>query len=80
MEDLTLEYENTEKWEPQINSKLLKVIQDLIWGIYCKEKFKKVLGETNPPKNVAGLELHMVNIDVWRSSLTKLKVMQKFNL
>ena len=75
MEDLTLEYEKTKKRERQINSKLLKVIQDLIWGVYCKEKIKKVLEETNPPKNVAGLKRHMVSTDVWRSSLTTLKVM-----
>lgn len=61
---------------------LLKVIKDLIWGVYCKEKFKKVLEETHPPKNIAGLELDMVNTDVWRklSNNTKSNYLRYQNL
>ena len=45
---------------PAINSKLLKVIQDLIWGVYLEEKFEQELKETNPLRNVQRLEVNKI--------------------
>ena len=67
LENLTQEYERTEKRGPRISSeKLQKVTQDLIWGIYRTEKFEQVMEENFPPENIEGLEVNKVNIEVWR--------------
>ena len=67
LENLTQEYERTEKRGPLISSeKLQKVTQDLIRGIYRTEKFEQVMEKIFPFKSIEGLEVNKVNIEVWR--------------
>ena len=68
LENLTQEYERTEKKGPPISSETLqKVTQDLIWGICRTERFEKVMEEIVPPENIEGLKVNKVNIEVWRN-------------
>ena len=67
LENLTQEYERTEKRRSPVSSeKLQKVIQDLIWGIYRTEKFEQLMEENFPRENIEGLEVSKVNIEVLR--------------
>ena len=66
LENLTQEYERTEKRGPHISSEKLQVTQDLIWGIYRTEKFEQVMEGIFPPENIEGLEVSKVNIKVWK--------------
>ena len=67
LENLTQEYERTEKGGPPNSSeKLQKVTQDLIWDIYRTEKFEQVMEEIFPPESIEGLDVSKVNIEAWR--------------
>ena len=63
LENLSQEYERTEKREVPISSeKLQKVSLDLIWGINRTEKFEQVMEEIFPPENFEGLAVNKINI------------------
>ena len=63
LENLSQEYERTEKREAPISSeKLQKVSQDLIWGNNRTEKFERVMEEIFPPEIFEGLAVNKINI------------------
>ena len=74
LENLTEEYERTEKrGSPIFSEKLQKLTQDLIWGIYRTEKFEQVMEENFSPESIEGLEVSKVNTEVWRKILHSTK-------
>ena len=67
LENLTKEYNRTEKrGHPISSAKLKKVTEDVIWVIYRTEKFDQVMEEIFSPENIEGLEVNKVNIEFWR--------------
>ena len=53
---LTQEFESQEDRGPPIHKKLEKILQDLLWGVFKKEKLEKVVMDTLPPTNLENLE------------------------
>ena len=60
---MTQEFECQEERGPSILKKLEKILQDLLWGVFKKEKLEKVVMNTLPPKNF------LVNPEFWRRIL-----------
>ena len=56
---MTQEFECQEERGPSILKKLEKILQDLLWGVFKKEKLEKVVMNTLPPKNF------LVNPEFW---------------
>ena len=58
LENLTQEYERTEKERPPpppiFSEKLQNVNPDLIWGIYRTEKYDLVMDDVFPPESIEG--------------------------
>ena len=51
LQDLTQEFECQEERESPIHKKLEQIFQDLLWGVFKKEKLEIVVMDTLPPKN-----------------------------
>ena len=63
LENMTQEYEKSEKRRPLISSeKLQNVTQNLIWNFYITEKFDQATEEIFLPEKVDGLEINKVNL------------------
>ena len=60
LNDISLEYEN-------INEKLTKIFQDLIFNNTKPEKIENLLKSVLPLENIEGLESNKVNIEIWRT-------------
>ena len=56
LQDLTRKFECQEERGSSIHKKLEKILQDLLWGFFKKEKRKKVVMGTLPTKNLENLE------------------------
>ena len=67
LNDISLEYENTERKGPFLNEKLTKIFQNLIWNNTKPEKIENLLKSVFPPENIEGLEPNKVNIEIWRT-------------
>ena len=63
--DICQEYKTGDEKGPPINEKLCKILQDLIWGVYKKEKLDQILKENIPPSNLKNLDIPPVNIEIW---------------
>ena len=50
LQDLTQEFECQEERGPPIKKKLEKILRDLLWSVFKKEKLEKVVMDTLPPK------------------------------
>ena len=73
LRDITQEIEFEEEKGPPIHQKLYKIMQDLIWGIFKKEKLEIVIEKNLPPKNLENLEPPKVNLEVWNELPHKTK-------
>ena len=73
LQDLTQEFECQEERGPPIHKELEKNLQDLLWGVFKKEKFEKVVMDTLTPKNLENLERTLVNPEIWRKISHKTK-------
>ena len=51
LQDLTQEFECQKERESPIHKKLEQIFQDLLWGVFKKEKLEIVVMDTLPPKN-----------------------------
>ena len=60
LNDISLEYEN-------INEKMTKIFQDLIFNNTKPEKIENLLKSVLPLENIEGLESNKVNIEIWRT-------------
>ena len=49
-----------------IHKNLEKNLQDILWGVFKKEKLGKVVMDTLSPKNLQNLEKNLVNPEIWR--------------
>ena len=58
---------------PSIHKKLLKTSQNLLWGVFKKEKLEKVVMYTLTPKNLENVEKTLVNPEIWRKISHKTK-------
>ena len=56
LQDLTREFECHEERGSSIHKKLEKILQELLWGVFKKEKLNKVVMDTLPTKNLENLE------------------------
>ena len=56
-----------------IYKKLEKILQDLLWGLFKKEKLEKVVMDTLPRENLENLERTLVNPEIWRKISHKTK-------
>ena len=56
-----------------IHKKLEKILQDLLWGLFKKEKLEKVVMDTLPRENLENLERTLVNPEIWRKISHKTK-------
>ena len=65
LNDISLEYENTERKGPPLNEKLTKIFQDLICSNTKPEKIEIVLRSVLRPEKIEGLEPNKVKI--WRT-------------
>ena len=68
LQNLTQEFECQEERGPPIHKKLEKILQDLLWGVFKKEKLEKVVMDTLPLKNLENLEKTLVNPEIWKVS------------
>ena len=51
-QDLTQEFDCKEERDPLIHKKLEKILQDLLRGVFRKEKVEKVVMDTLSPQNL----------------------------
>ena len=56
---------------PFIKKKTEKKLQDLLWGVFKKEKLEKVVMDTLFPKNLENLEKTLANSEIWRKTSHK---------
>ena len=56
-----------------IHKKLEKILQDLLWGLFKKEKLEKVVMDTLLPENLENLERTLVNPEICRNISHKTK-------
>ena len=49
-----------------IHKNLEKHLQDILWGVFKKEKLGKVVMDTLSPKNLKKLEKILVDPEIWR--------------
>ena len=56
-----------------IHKKLEKILQDLLWGVFKKEKLGNVVMDTLPPKNLENLKKTLVNPEIWKKISHKTK-------
>ena len=68
---LTQEFESQKERGPPIHKKLEKILQDLLWGVFKKEKLEKVVMDTLPATK--NLEKTLVNPEMWRKISHKTK-------
>ena len=74
LQDLTQEFECQEERGPPIHKKLEKNLQDLMWGVFKKEKLEKIVMDTLPAKKkLENLEKTLVNPEIWRRISHKTK-------
>ena len=73
MRDITQEFEFEEEKGPPVHLKLHKIMQDLIWGIFKKDKLESVIEKNLPPKHLENLDPTKVNPEVWNKISHKTK-------
>ena len=74
LQDLTQEFECQEERGPPIYKKLEKNLQDLMWGVFKKERLEKIVMDTLPAKKkLENLEKTLVNPEIWRRISHKTK-------
>ena len=73
MRDITQEFEFEEEKGPPVHLKLHKIMQDLIWGIFKKDKLESVIEKNLPPKHSENLDPTKVNPEVWNKISHKTK-------
>ena len=73
LDDITQEVTHQEKRGPPINEKIVKIFQNMAWGIHKEEKYSELLKDILAPENIEGLEPNKVNAEVWRVMSHKTK-------
>ena len=68
LQDLTQEFQCQKERGPPIHKKLEKFLQDLLWGVFKKEKLEKEVMDTLPLKKLENLEKTLVNPEIWKVS------------
>ena len=57
--------------ESPSHKKLEKILQDLLWGVFKKEKHEEVVMDTISPKNLENSKKTLVNREIWKKLSTK---------
>ena len=68
---MTQEFECQEERGSPIHKNLEKNLQDLLWGVFKKEKLGKVVMNTLFLQNLQNLEKTLVNPEIWRKIFHK---------
>ena len=70
-QDLTQEFECQEETGSLIHKKIENILQDILWGVFKKEKLEKVVMDVLPKKNLENLERTFS--EIWRKISHKAK-------
>ena len=70
-QDLTQEFECQEETGSLIHKKIENILQDILWGVFKKEKLEKVVMDVLPQKNLENLERTFS--EIWRKISHKAK-------
>ena len=64
LQDMSQELQRQEERRTPIHKKLEKILQDLLWGVFKREKLGKVVMDTLPPKSLENLGKTLVNPEI----------------